>query len=204
MPLCPPQLKDSVLTSCLELNFHAFLRAVERLLSAMGYEDVTVLTRTGFVGRNSDGGCDITAFRPVPGGRRAVVVQVKQYGPERAVYRKTLHELQGVVLGRGAAEGLLITTSSFSPSVDAATFASAPVAPLRLIGGAQLADYMALYRVGVSKAAAEPSNLAGQFRLDRSLFAQLERTYTGVARPRPGTKVYAGVLVALTPRKRRP
>src|ERR1700682_2633083 len=117
MSLCNPKLRRELIEELLSLNFHAYLQTIALLLSRMGYEDVRLAARTGFVGRNRDGGVDIRALRSVHDGRRPVGIQVKQYDPKRLVYRRTLNELRGVVLSEHAAEGVLLTTGGFSQSV---------------------------------------------------------------------------------------
>jgi len=200
MTLTSSSEQQAVIDQLMALNFHAFLRLISELLDRMGYEDIRLSSRTGFVGRNRDGGFDLAALKPVPGGQRRVLIQVKQYAPERAVYSRTVNELRGVCLQHVAAEAILITTSGFSPSVLPAQVASAALVPVRLIDGQYLADLCALYRVGMRK---EQTATGTRFGLDQSYFARLEQEYKGVARAMPGERKYIGVVVAVTPRKRR-
>ena len=103
-----PKLQErNSIGEMLSLNYHGCLQTILLLLTKMGYEEVSLADRTDFVGRNNDGGIDITGFRPVPGGRRRVIVQVKQYMPEKLIYRNHLDDTRGVVLREGAAEGVL-------------------------------------------------------------------------------------------------
>lgn len=151
MGLCTQQLRRELHHELLHLSFPAFLQTMRELLTAMGYEDVTLTSRKGFVGKHGDGGVDLRAYKWVPGGRRLVVIRVKQFAPGKLIYRHLIDSLRGVVLRENAAEGMLITTTGFPESVNQAEFASAPVAPLRLIDGIELAELMALYKVGVIK-----------------------------------------------------
>jgi restriction endonuclease Mrr len=203
MGLCSPTLRRDLQRELLHLNFHAMLQTIMQLLAKMGYEDVKLAARTGFVGRNSDGGVDIRAYKWVPGGRRLVVIQVKQYVQDRLLYRKSIDELRGVVLRAGAAEGIMITTSGFSDSVTESDFASAAVAPIRLIDGIELTELMALYRVGVTKVPRHADVSESWYFLDPEFFKGIESEYSGVARPLAGERLVACLVISKTPRKRR-
>lgn len=164
------------------LNFHAFLQAIRQLLTKMGYEEVTLTSRTGFVGKHGDGGVDIRAYKWVPGGRRLVVIQVKQYLKNLPIYRCCIDQLRGVVLRENAAEGMIITTSSFSPSITEADFASATIAPVRLIDGIELCELMALYKVGVFKEPKHADISQSWYFLDTEYFKKIEKEFTGNSR----------------------
>ena len=203
MPLANPAFQRTLTDRLLKLNYHALLQIVAVLLGRMGYEDVQVQSRTGYVGRNCSGGVDIVAYRPVPGGRRLVVVQVKQYAPERAVFKRTLDELRGVCLRSSAAEALLITTGTFSNTISPTGFAAAPIAPVQLVDGEELAELLSLYRVGVMRSQSSGARGFVTFHLDELFFAEMEAAFPGVARPLPGTRQLVGIVVSVTPRKRR-
>jgi restriction endonuclease Mrr len=174
MALCPPKLKEELLDELRTLNFHGLVQTVAELLKRMGYEEVSPTARRDLMGRHRDGGCDVTAERSViGGGRRSVVVQIKPFPEHQLIFRRTLDELRGVLLRRGAAEGILITTSGFSPSVDITEYSSAQIAPLRLIDGEELAGLLTLYRVGVMKVGVAEHESAARFQLDRGFFRKL-------------------------------
>jgi hypothetical protein len=134
----------------LELPFDAFAVLIARLLPALGYRNVRIAGRRDFRGHNGkDGtsGYDLTATRE---GRRALI-QLKQFGADRALYQRAIDELRGVVLRSGAAEALLITTGSISPSVDRDTHRLAPIAPVLTLVGAELTERLIRHRVGVTR-----------------------------------------------------
>jgi hypothetical protein len=145
-------LQHDLTEHLLALDFQAFQNAITELLTRMGYRGVVPSGRTTWVGRNADGGYDLMAEHPMPGGSRRVIVQVKQFRPEQRIFRRTIDELRGVALRTGAAEAILITTSSFSGSVNVQRYVSAVVAPVRLIDGAELAQLMTEHSVGVRHA----------------------------------------------------
>ena len=147
---------------------------MKQLLTAMGYEDVSLSTRSDSKGKHLDGGLDIRAFKWVPGGRRSVIIQAKQYRPSRLIYRKFLDELRGVALRENAAEAMLITTSGFSESLSESAFAAAPIAPVRLIDVVELTELMALFRVGVIKEPAQGDISQSWYFLDDDFFKSLQ------------------------------
>ncbi len=173
MPLYTQTLHTQLLDKFRTMNYHSLLQTVALLLTRMGYQDVQFTSRTRFVGRTHDTGVDLRAFWPVPGGRRKVVIQVKQYPADRLIYQRTLNELRGVVLAEGATEGLLITTSGYAQTVSFAKTTSYPVAPLRLIDAAELALLCTFERVGVKvRASAKPRALS-RYKLDRPFFRMM-------------------------------
>ena len=203
MSLCDPRLRRALIQELSKLSFHALLKTVALLLESMGYEDVELAGRTGFVGRNSAGGFDLSAYKPVPGGRRAVIIQVKQYPARRAVYHRTVDELRGVGLNKSATEVILITTSHFSKSLRESRYASAPLLPVRFIDSERLTELLALYRVGVVRDPASTPLAPARLQLDRTFFADLERRYQGPARTRSGEQQVFEMFVEVRPRKRR-
>jgi restriction endonuclease Mrr len=188
-------LENDLRERLLALNYHAFLQAVVPLLIRMGYENPALSGRTGWVGRNRDGGFDLMAHLPVPGGARRVIVQAKQYGAERPIYRRTIDELRGVALRAQAAEALLITTSQFSPSVDLHRYASTAIAPVRLIDGAELVRLMMKHKVGVRSSRREGTAADARF------FKALETRFAGVARPADEDRVVVTLRFASSPRR---
>lgn len=167
----------------------------------MGYEDVSLGSRTGFIGRHRAGGVDLTGYRSVDGGRRCVVVQVKQFAPEQKIYRRAIDELRGVGLASAAAEVILITTSTISPSVQIKEVASAPLLPVRLIDRERLCNLLALYRIGVQKRPTAHDK-GTEFIVDDGYFTAIEARYPGVARALPGERQYVGIVVPVSSRTR--
>jgi hypothetical protein len=191
----PATLRSDLLGHLTRLNYHAYLGCLTLLLERLGYEQVQASGRTARRGHNGrtitgltgggGGGFDLVALWPGPhpgsGGRR-VIVQAKQFGREMAVYQRTVDELRGVCLRAGASEALLITTSSFSPTLRPEVLASAPFAPVRLIDGEELADLLITHRVGVAEEGPEDC------RIDAAFLERLERQFAGRGRrqDRPG------------------
>ncbi len=204
-PLEEP-LRNRLRRRLLALNYHAFAQCLCLLLERVGYEDVRVAGRVNWKGRNCEGGYDIEASLPAGVGRRKVIVQIKQFDT-LPVYQRSIDELRGTCLRAGAAEALLITTSTFSPVVlRRAVAVGVQVAPVRLVDGAELLDLLILHRVGVWEEVGDEETdrnegttdkgIAGQrgrIGLDSDFFEGLSRTYAGNGRrpmpqPLPGTR----------------
>ena len=122
----------------LSLPFPAFALTVSHLLRRLGYEGVTLRGVTGSKGRNSYGGLDIEATLLRGLTRSRVICQLRQYDTE-SVPRQSVDVLRGAMLRMGADQGLLVTTSGFSPAAVEAAQAAQHVAPVRLIDGNELA-----------------------------------------------------------------
>jgi restriction endonuclease Mrr len=116
-----------------------FERLVGRLLTAMGFHDVDVLGGPG------DGGVDVRASQldrwshPIRS-----VVQVKRHA--RALGRRVIDEMIGVLFRHRADHGIIITTSDFST---AARSAAGAEPRLRLVDGAQFVELLAEHAVVV-------------------------------------------------------
>ncbi len=154
----PPDLHQRLL----ELPFDAFAALVARLLPKLGYQDVRMAGRRDFKGRNGrDGatGYDLSATKQ----GRTVLIQLKQFKATRPLFQRSLDELRGVTLRSGAAEALLITTGSFSPSVDRKSHRLAPITPISTISGEELVEHLVRHRIGVNRRGA----------IDEALFTQL-------------------------------
>jgi Restriction endonuclease len=95
-------------------------------------------------------------------GRRVVAVQIKQYPTHRKIMQRSVDELRGVCLRNDASEGLLITTSSYSPAI---TGTGSLVAPLYLMDGSELTFLLAQYRIGVTNS----------YDMDEQFFSDLEK-----------------------------
>lgn len=91
---------------------------------------------------------------------------------------------------------MLISTGSFSPRISTEAGASAAIAPVRLIDGSLLAEYMALYRIGVNKRALPLKAERGPYWIDREFFASIGNSYSGIARPLKGE--YSRTVIVIT------
>ncbi len=145
----------------LDLDFPAFALCVCRLLQALGYQDVHLTGRREWKGYNKPGGggYDLEATLPsslLPGSMpsRRVIAQIKQFDGLR-VHQRSVDELRGTCLRVGAAEALLITTSTFSKVACAGAAvpsgAGSPFAPVRLMDGEELIALLIHYRLGVKE-----------------------------------------------------
>lgn len=137
------------------LGVRGFERLVAQVLMASGYEEVRVLRdhtrkRLSRKGRTDHGGADLTAALRAEFGVRRVLVQVKQY--HRPVSRRFVDELRGALLRSDAREGLIVTTSSFSPSARSAALED-HLGPIYLLDGAMLRDLLVAHRLGVRRKA---------------------------------------------------
>jgi hypothetical protein len=186
-------VRDELRERLLSLHFDAFARCVALLLERADYQDVRSAGRVNARGRNRRGGIDLIAALPPtrllpgagplrrsPAAARAVVVQLKQYAPDRAVFQRQVDELRGACLRAGASEAVLITTSSFSPSVRAADPSGAILAPVRLVDGQTLVDLLVSHGLGiVSFAGKEREVPAHLSRVDHAFFDELTRLSRG-------------------------
>lgn len=135
----------------LSLPFHAFARCMADLLSALGYQAVTLTGRTQWKGRNREGGYDIDAIVPSGLGHHRVIAQVKQFVPEQRVYQRTIDELRGVALREWAGEALLLTTGLFSTVLQESDRKAGTTIPVQLVDGERLLQSLASQRVGIEE-----------------------------------------------------
>lgn len=82
-------------------------------------------------------------------GLEKVYVQAKRYAEDNPVSRPAIQGFLGALAGRRASKGVFITTSRFSK--EARDFAASASDSLVLLDGAELADLMVEYGVGVSE-----------------------------------------------------
>lgn len=176
-------LENQLLERLLALPFHAFAGCLYDLLSAMGYEYVTLLGRTQTRQFTRHGGCDMEAYTHTGVTRARLVLQAKQY--RRPVSRRFIDELRGTVLRLGARQGLLITTSTFSSVARKA--AETSVAPVQLLDGETLVRLMMEYRIGV---VVRPSPNGQNVCLDKAYFSRLRERFPN--RPAPETLASRG------------
>lgn len=119
-------------------------KAVLRLLVAMGYGGSDGDAQ--HIGGPGDGGFDGVINQDRLGLER-IYVQAKRYAPDNIVGRPSVQGFVGALHGMGAAGGVFITTSRFSP--DATAFAAGINPRVILIDGARLGSLMITYGVGV-------------------------------------------------------
>lgn len=178
-------LRLDLLGHLLKLPYRTFLLVVAQLLERQGSQEVHLMGRDGFVGRNRGGGWDLEATLPPsqcfaygqPGVR--CIIQVKQF-TDLAVQQRTVDELRGCCLRAGAGRGLLITTTRFSPVAQRAAAASA-LAPITLIDGEMLVNLLVRQEMGILQ------SKSGKRQLDleyfQSLSAKADALPSGAAQP---------------------
>ena len=174
---------DILLQRLCTLPFDAFTLTIAQLLDKLGYQDIQPAGRTDWKGRNRAGGIDLTASYVSAAGKRNIAFQLKQFHPTQRLFQRAVDELRGVCLRQGAAEGMLITTSGYSPTI---TGTQGTVAPLYLMGGEELALLLRQYRIGVTK----------DGKLDEGFFKRLERESRG---NRPGVTMKPEALMKRKP-----
>lgn len=121
-------------------------KAVLRLLVAMGYGGSDAAAQ--HLGGPGDGGFDGVINQDRLGLGR-VYVQAKRYAADNIVGRPAAQGFVGALHHAGAAGGVFITTSRFSP--DAIAFVGAITPRVILIDGARLGQLMVTYGVGVQE-----------------------------------------------------
>lgn len=121
-------------------------KAVLRLLVAMGYggSDRAAV----HLGGPGDGGFDGVINQDSLGIGR-VYIQAKRYAPDNIVGRPAVQAFVGALHHAGAAGGVIITTSRFSP--DAVSFAQSITPRVILIDGAKLGQLMVDHGIGVQE-----------------------------------------------------
>lgn len=121
-------------------------KAVLRLLVAMGYggSDADAL----HLGGPGDGGFDGVINQDQLGIGR-IYIQAKRYKPENAIGRPDVQGFLGALHHAGAAGGVFITTSRFTP--DATAFARAITPRVILIDGNRLGQLMVTHGIGVQE-----------------------------------------------------
>jgi restriction system protein len=121
-------------------------KAVLQLLVAMGYGGSDQAAQ--HLGGSGDGGFDGVINQDRLGIER-IYVQAKRYALDNPVGRPAVQAFVGALHHAGAAGGVLITTSRFSP--EAVAFASSIHPRVILIDGPRLGQLMITYRVGVQE-----------------------------------------------------
>lgn len=136
------QVRERMRQTLEEMNPYAVEHLVKRLLEAMEYENVEVTSPSG------DGGIDIVADIEVGITPVREVVQVKRR--KGNIQRRVLDELRGCLHRFEAMRGTIITTGDFSRGAQEAAFERG-AAPITLIDGNRLIDFLIEYEIGVRK-----------------------------------------------------
>jgi restriction system protein len=124
-----------------------FERLVVRLLTTMGYGG-SLADAGKAIGRSGDGGID-GVIKEDKLGLDLLFIQAKRWD-NNTVGRPEIQKFVGALYGRKAKKGIFITTSTFSK--DARDYADGLDSRVILIDGAQLAELMFDYGIGVSTA----------------------------------------------------
>lgn len=168
-----PKQREALRSQLLGLGYPAYLELVRELLVALGYRDVAPL-RSGAIG-----GADIqTSFGSGVTETHILVQAKRSAGP---VHRRFVDELRGAVLRFGYGQGLVVAASGFSQAAREAARRN-PVAPVRLMGGEELTNFLCAFRIGVRR------DTLGRLVPDGRYFANLRRRHPGQGRRGPGKK----------------
>lgn len=165
------ELRRQVLERLGWLNFHAYLKAIEMVVGALGYRQVTITNRRTVHAPTDCGGFDIQAVEKGT-AISTVLIQVKQ--SVRPIQRRFVDELRGAMLRQGANYGMVITIGLFSQeAINAASLY--PGRPIRLIAGPELARLMVSHFIGIRH---DPMvSYWPRLVLDEQLFERLEELY---------------------------
>ncbi|TFD48581.1 restriction endonuclease [Cryobacterium sp. Hh11] len=121
-----------------------FEQAVVDVLNKMGYGGTEERGRR--LGGSGDGGVDGVIDQDALGLNR-IYVQAKRYGEGNSVQRPEIQGFVGALAGKGAAQGVFVTTGLFSKG--AREYVMQIPSRVVLIDGPRLAELMIRYRVGV-------------------------------------------------------
>jgi restriction system protein len=142
------ELADELIETIKQCSPEFFERLVVKLLLNMGYGGSQIEAGKA-VGKSGDGGIDgvINEDRL---GLDAIYIQAKRW--EGSVGEGPIRDFKGALDAKGASKGVFITTSTFTPSAQAAAKNSRSYR-IVLIDGARLAQLMIEHDLGVSIAA---------------------------------------------------
>ena len=121
-----------------------FEQAVVDVLNKMGYGGTEQRGRR--LGGSGDGGVDGVIDQDAL-GLSQIYVQAKRYGEGNSVQRPEIQGFVGALVGKGASQGVFVTTSLFSKG--AREYVQQIQSRVVLIDGPRLAELMIRYRVGV-------------------------------------------------------
>lgn len=135
-------VRTQIAAALSKIDPYSFEGIIQRLLEAMGYENVTVTSRS------SDGGVDVVADIEVGITLVREVVQVKRR--QGSLHRPVLDQLRGSLHRFDANRGTIITSGRFSRGAQEAAFERG-AAPITLIDGNRLIDLLIEHKIGVRK-----------------------------------------------------
>lgn len=141
------ELAEEVLVKLLAASPEFFERAVVELLVAMGYGG-TLQDAGQRIGKSGDGGID-GIIKEDRLGLDAIYIQAKRW--QGTVGRPEIQKFVGALQGQRARKGVFMTTSGFTS--EATQYAAMIDTKVVLLSGAQIAQLMIDYDVGVSKLA---------------------------------------------------
>jgi len=124
-----------------------FERLVVRLLTTMGYGG-SLADAGKAIGKSGDGGID-GVIKEDKLGLDLLYIQAKRWD-NSSVGRPEIHKFVGALHGKRARKGIFITTSTFTK--EAKEYAESIETKVILVDGAQLAELMFDYSVGVATA----------------------------------------------------
>jgi len=138
-------LRAQLLDRIRELSPAFFERLVVDLIVAMGYGG-TRQSVSQRLGKSGDEGID-GVVNEDPLGLDVVYIQAKRYAPDNTIGRERIQQFAGALVGQGAAQGVFVTTSSFSRG--AVEYAGRVPQRIILVDGSELTRLMIQYGVGV-------------------------------------------------------
>jgi Holliday junction DNA helicase RuvB len=177
-----PPMPDDRVSKDANLTWQEFEDFVAVLYQNLGYQNVTVTSRTG------DEGKDLVMEFESPSGRaERVYVQCKQWG-NVPVGRQEIQVLHSAVVADGAYEGIVVTTSRFTG--EAVRYAK-KVGNIQLIDGKKLRELTARagLQTGTESPLEELTESAHDRQLEPAYGEQGAETVTGVG---PATPPVAG------------
>ncbi|MFT4070941.1 MAG: restriction endonuclease [Dysgonamonadaceae bacterium] len=145
-----------------ETTPYRFENIIKDLLTAMGYDDVTVTSPT------NDKGVDVTGISQNGITTVKEVIQVKRYTTSN-ITRSVLDALRGSLHRFDAFQGTIITLSDFAKGAKDAAFAKG-AAPLTLINGDKLIDLLIKNNIGIIP------KVANYYLVDEKYFEEEENT----------------------------
>jgi restriction system protein len=139
------QIESELLTRVKACAPEFFERLVVTLLTTMGYGG-SLADAGRAIGKSGDGGVD-GVIKEDKLGLDLLYIQAKRWD-DTTVGSPEIQKFVGALYGKKAKKGIFITTSTFSKA--AAEYAMGLDSKIILIDGAQLAEFMFDYEVGVS------------------------------------------------------
>jgi restriction system protein len=139
------QMESDLLGRVKSCSPEFFERLVVRLITAMGYGG-SLLDAGEAIGKSGDGGVD-GVIKEDKLGLELIFLQAKRWD-NASVGRPEIQKFVGALHGKRARKGIFLTTSTFTK--DAYDYAGGLETKVILISGAQLAELMFKYGVGVS------------------------------------------------------